>query len=108
MAQKCHIEGCRKEIPAALAAECLCLDHFVELAIQRADQVRARCLEAEPVDEATLDWLLDDAPNTIHALSDGAFDRDPTDNEKVLELLLCLANLQDYVAHHSLRVRRLN
>lgn len=90
MARKCHIEGCRKEIPAALAPESVCLDHFVELAIQRADQVRARCMEAEPLDEATLDWLLGDAPNTIHALSDGAFDRDPADNEKYLSCFCAL------------------
>jgi len=62
-------------------------------------------MESEFVDEETLAWLLGDAPNTVHALSKSELDRDPEDNEKLLDLLLCLANLQDYITHHSLRVK---
>ncbi len=105
MARRCDIDGCGKEILPALAAEGMCLDHFVEMVIDRADQVRARCIEAGLVDEEMLAWLLADAPNTVYALAKSEMDRDPSDNEKILELLLCLANLQDYITHHSLRVK---
>ncbi|MHB8526994.1 MAG: hypothetical protein ACYDD2_12655 [Candidatus Acidiferrales bacterium] len=105
MARRCHIDGCGKQILPALASEGVCLDHFVQMVIERADSVRARCVESEFVDEETLAWLLGDAPNAVHALSKSELDRDPSDNEKLLELLLCLANLQDYITHHSLRVK---
>lgn len=105
MARRCNVDGCGKEILPALTVDGVCLDHFLEMVIERADQVRARCIEAGLVDEEILAWLLADAPNTVHALAQGQFDRDPADNEKVLEILLCLANLQDYITHHSLRVK---
>jgi signal transduction histidine kinase len=89
-----------------LASEGVCLDHFVELVVRRADLVRQQCLKAEPVDEETLDWLLSVAPHAIQSLSNDANPSDAREGEKILELLLCLANLQDYIAHHSLSVKR--
>ncbi|HKW89680.1 MAG TPA: hypothetical protein VJN21_13110 [Candidatus Acidoferrales bacterium] len=89
-----------------LASQGFCLDHFVELVVRRADQVRKQCLQSQPVDEKTLDWLLADARDTVQALSNGGYSGDAADGEKILELLLCLANLRDYISHHSLHVNR--
>lgn len=102
----CRADGCARSIPPPLATQGVCLDHFVELVVRRADQVRLRCLQSQPVDEKTLDWLLSDAPHTVQALSNGSGGADSTDGQKILELLLCLANLQDYITHHSLHVKR--
>ncbi|MFZ0212108.1 MAG: hypothetical protein WBE20_02320 [Candidatus Acidiferrales bacterium] len=106
MNRHCQIDGCSREVPPALAREAVCLDHFVSMVIARTDAVRALCLGAEPVDEATLDWLLSDAPHAVQALLSSEISGDAPNDERVLELLLCLSNLHDYTTHHSLQVRR--
>lgn len=105
-ARHCRADGCAGLVPAPLASQGVCLDHFVELVVRRADQVRNQCLQSQPVDEKTLDWLLSDARHTTQALSKAGTNGDSGDLGKILELLLCLANLQDYISHHSLHVNR--
>ena len=102
MASPCHVAGCSGEILPVLLGSGLCLDHFVELVVERADQVRVRCVESRPVDQETVDWLLGDARHVVQVLSASQPEKN---SEQILELLLCLANLQDYIAHHSVRVR---
>lgn len=104
MARPCHVAGCSGEILPVLAADGVCLNHFVELVVQRADQVRESCVESQPVDRNVVDWLLGDARRTVQVLS--ASQPPESCSEQVLELLLCLANLQDYITHHSVRETR--
>jgi len=85
-----------------LAGDGVCLNHFVEMVVAKADQVRGSCVESLPVDQKTLDWLLGDARHVAQALSASQTE---CWNEQILELLLCLANLQHYVRHHSVRVK---
>lgn len=101
MARPCHVAGCKAQVLPVLARDGVCLAHFVERVIECADLVRAGCTGAEPADQEVVDWLLGDARATARALSTAE-----TSNEQILELLLCLANLQDYIAHHSVRVKR--
>ncbi|HEV2287750.1 MAG TPA: hypothetical protein VGR81_02225 [Candidatus Acidoferrales bacterium] len=106
MDRHCHIEGCGREVPKALARETLCLDHFADMVIAQTDAVRAKCLGAEPIDEAMLEWLLSDAPHKVQALAGGESGSEARNNERILELLLCLSNLHNYIRHHSLEVKR--
>lgn len=105
MARPCHVAGCSGEVLPALAADGVCLNHFVEKVIERADQVRACCISSQPADPEIVGWLLENARDTASALS--ALHNEVS-NEQILELLLCLANLQDYIAHHSVRVKQVN
>lgn len=102
MARPCHVAGCSGEILPVLAGDGVCLNHFVEMVVAKADHVRESCVESQPVDQKTLDWLLGDARHVAQALSAS---QPGSWNEQILELLLCLANLQDYVRHHSVRVK---
>lgn len=101
MARPCHVTGCAEEILPILAGDGVCLNHFVEMVVRKADQVRGSCVESRPIDQKTLDWLLGDARHVAETLSSSP---PQSWNEQILELLLCLANLQDYVRHHSVRV----
>jgi hypothetical protein len=101
MARPCHVAECRSEILPALAGNGVCLNHFVAMVVERADQVRGSCIESRPVDQKTIDWLLGDARHVAQVLSES---QPECGDEQVLELLLCLANLQDYIAHYSVRV----
>jgi hypothetical protein len=67
----------------------------------RADFALDRCQRGETIDRATLDWLLADAHGTLNALSEVAAKYDLAQQSRILELLLCIANLNDYIAHHS-------
>ena len=54
-----------------------------------------------------LEWLLADALVIVQNLEEGAGEPNPEQRDRMLELLLLLANLHEYVAHHSIRLNRL-
>jgi hypothetical protein len=97
---------CAKSIPAALSGEQLCLDHFLDEAFQRTDQTFDRCREGRAMKPADLEWLLADALAIVQNLEEGASEPNPQQRDRMLELLLILANLHEYVAHHSIRLDR--
>jgi len=55
---------------------------------------------------AELEWLLSDALVIVKNLEEGAGEPVPQQRERMLDLLLMLANLHEYVAHHSVRLDR--
>jgi hypothetical protein len=103
---KCQRAGCPNSIPTALAAVRLCLDHFVDEAFVRTDLALERCREGRMIDPAGLQWLLSDALTIVKNLEEGADEPKPEQRDRMLELLLILANLHEYVAHHSVQIER--
>jgi hypothetical protein len=103
----CHRPGCANPIPPALACSQLCLDHFLDEASVRAEQALAHCQSGEPLQQEDLEWLLSDALATVQHLEAGADEPDANQRDRMLELVLSLANLQEYAAHHSIPVKRL-
>ncbi len=102
----CQRPGCAKPSPTALASARLCLDHFLDEAFLRTDQALTRCREGDALTKESLEWLLSDALATVKNLEDSADEPQPEQRDRMLELLLILANLHEYVAHHSVRVER--
>jgi hypothetical protein len=102
-ARHCRIENCCEEVPPALRAEAVCLDHFLDEAFARADCALEKCRSGEIIDSGTLEWLFADVQITLNALSEVARARNLGQQSKILELLLCVANLNEYVAHHSVQ-----
>jgi hypothetical protein len=98
--RSCRINRCDENVPPVLAAEGLCLDHFLDRSFTRADHALETCHRGDMIDRETLDWLLADAHVTLNALSESAVARDLTRQSRILELLLCIANLNDYISHH--------
>lgn len=82
----------------------VCLDHFLDEAFLRTDQALARCREGGSLTKENLEWLLSDALATVKNLEESADEPQPEQRDRMLELLLILANLHEYVAHHSVRV----
>jgi len=95
---------CTNSIPPALTGFQLCLQHFLDEAFVRSDQALGRCREGRWVDPGCLEWLLSDALAVIKNLEEGADEPQPEQRDRMLELLLLLANLHEYVAHHSIRI----
>ena len=89
----------------ALAGVQLCLDHFVDEAFVRTDEALSRCREGRAIDSNGLQWLLSDALAVVKNLEEGADEPKPEQRDRMLELLLVLANVHEYVAHHAVRVK---
>jgi len=107
-------EGCRKipcanPIPLALVSEHLCLDHFLDEAFLRTDRTSSNCRSGKAVNSTELEWLLADALVIVNSLEAdaGTFQPNGVQRDRMLELLLILANLHEYVAHHSVNLDRL-
>jgi hypothetical protein len=103
---KCSRAGCVNSLPQGLAGERLCLDHFLDEAFLRTDDTVDRTRQGEALDPGDLEWLLSDALAIVKNLEEGAGNPNPEQRDRMLELLLILANLHEYVAHHSVRLLR--
>jgi len=107
VAGSCRRIRCANPIPAALAVERLCLNHFLDEAFLRADHTLGLCRDGCAINASELEWLLADALAIVNNLDDRSAASNPGLRDRMLELLLILANLQEYVAHHSVRLERL-
>jgi hypothetical protein len=102
----CRKSPCARSIPTALASEQLCLDHFLDEALVRTNHTFTRCREQSALTPADLEWLLTDALLIVKNLEEEVGDPVPEQRERMLDLLLMLANLHEYVAHHSVSLDR--
>ena len=103
----CRRSGCGRLIPPGLVSEQLCLDHFLDEAFVRNERAFQLCSQGHPLDSSGIEWLLSDALAIVKNLEEGADRPNPDQRDRMLELLLIVANLQEYVAHHSTQVQRL-
>ncbi len=98
----CQTAACSKRVPAGLAGYGVCLSHYLDDAFTRVAKTIELCKQGQPIDSATLDWLIEQGDFAVRMLSR----RDPGEpleqRAKMLELLLCLANAQEYIRHHSI------
>jgi hypothetical protein len=101
----CRVTGCGQAVPRALAREALCLDHYLEQAFLRLQAALELCQQCRPVDPRMLDWLLTNADFAVQSLSQSGRAHSPSQRDKLLELLLRLTNLQEYLRHHSVQVQ---
>lgn len=93
----CGIGACSAPIPLGLNRHGVCLSHYLDEVFTRISAVEERCRQKELPDSRTLAWLTQQGDLAVKLLSgDGPDSSD--DRARLLELLLCLANL-----HESLR-----
>ena len=103
--RSCRVMGCAQGVPPSLAQEVLCLDHYVEQAQTRLKAALELCQQGRPVDPRMLDWLLADADFILQSLAQDNGSYAAPQREKLLELFLCFANLQEYLRHHAVQVK---
>lgn len=102
----CRKDACSNSIPQNLAAERLCLDHFLDEAFRRTEEALERCRAGQAIDSKRLEWLLADALTIVNGLDNQPGERTQDQQDRMLELLLILANLHEHVAAGSMRVMR--
>lgn len=104
--RNCRRAPCANSIPSALASEQLCLDHFLDEAFIRTNHTFTVCREQSVLTPADLEWLLTDALLIVKNLEEEVGAPVSEQRERMLDLLLMLANLHEYVARHSVRLDR--
>ena len=102
--RSCQRAACANSVPAALTSERLCLNHFLDEGFYRANYTLDRCRDGRPLNRNDVEWLLADALAIVQNLEEQAGEPHPEQRDRMLELLLILANLHEYVAHHSIRL----
>ena|SRR5580704_13669414 len=98
----CRRPSCANPVPPGLSTEQLCLDHFLDEAFVRTDHAMESWNQGAPVDSQSVDWLLADALTVVNTLEASADDPNPDQRERMLDLLLNLANLHEFAARHPL------
>lgn len=98
----CRKTRCANLIPPSLASEQICLDHFLDEAFGRTAETMQRCHAGQAIEAKRLEQLLADALTIVTHLEGGASDGKPEERDRILELLLSLANLHEYAAHHAI------
>lgn len=98
----CRKRPCANLIPPSLSREQMCLDHFLDDAFVRTNETLQRFHQGLPISPQLLERLLSDALTVVKNLEEGAADPKPEERERMLELLLSLANLHEYAAHHAI------
>lgn len=99
--RNCQFDACCKPVPGVLGQHGVCLDHYLDEAFtQTADALRL-CQQGEPLESRTIEWLLAQGDFTVHLLAKSSNMQSLQQRSRVLELLLCLTNVHEYLRHHS-------
>ena len=102
----CHSKGCKVEVPEGFGESGLCLDHYVAEASQRLDAA-TECFRLEQgVDNETLDWLLVQVDFVVETIGNETVGLNADQRSKLLELLLGIANLNEYIRHYAVTARQ--
>jgi hypothetical protein len=95
---------CAAQVPPSLVRESLCLDHYLEQGLARVRKLLAGCRQGQPMDPRMVDWLVASAEFAVQTLARDNPAQSPEQRERLLELLLCVINLQEYLRHHSVKL----
>ena len=101
--QSCRHDACTNSIPPMLSKEKLCLEHFLDESFRRTDDISRQYEERKTIGSADLEWMLEDALLIVTSLEADSSDLDGDQRERMLELLLNLANLHEFAAQPTLR-----
>jgi hypothetical protein len=100
---RCTVPGCGQTAVLDLQDGALCVDHFLEDAFAQSAIAQQLCEMALPVGEELLDGLFRETQSAGLLLLNEASDHQITQREKILEFLLCVANLYEYAARHPVQ-----
>jgi hypothetical protein len=104
----CHTESCTVEVPVALEKEGLCLNHYLEEAFHRLAVAARDFHNGRDVDDQTMGWLLAQVDFAVESLAQEDTNWDSDQRSQLLELVLGVANLNEYVRHSAVLPRHSN
>jgi hypothetical protein len=96
----CQTAACSAPVPHGLIRHGVCLSHYLDDAFTRVSRTLELCQQGHPLDSGTLDWLTEQGDLAVRLLSQDGLAQFSNQRSELLELLLCLANVQECVRHH--------
>jgi hypothetical protein len=102
VSRTCQIDACSERVPAALRRHGVCLNHYLDEAFTCSTRALQLCQSGQIVEPRTLDWLQAQGEFTVRLLSKDGHSLSVVHRSRLLELLLCLTNIQEYVRQQAL------
>ena len=96
----CQIGACSDRVPPTLARQGVCLDHYLDQAFARVASALEQRRKGKTLDASTTEWLQKQGDFTVQLLAETGPAHTPDERSRLLDLLLCLANVQEY-AHQG-------
>lgn len=93
----CQVDACAEHVPPTLLPQRICVSHYLEEAFTRAAAALRLCQLGQPLDLRTADWLVAQGDLTVQLLSKQSHFHSPGQRARLLELLLCLTNIQEHI-----------
>jgi hypothetical protein len=97
----CQMAACSAPVPLGLDGHGVCISHYLREAFTRVSGTLELCQRSQPLDSETVDWLIEQGALAVRLLSGNGMAKSSEERTELLELLLCLANVQEYVRHHA-------
>jgi len=104
----CRSQSCTVRVPVALKKDGFCPDHYLEEAFGNLALATEHFRHGQTADCRTLDWLLAQVGFVVDSLAEEGTTWDSDQRSKLLELLLGIANLNEYVRHSTIQARPSN
>lgn len=101
LTQTCHSTGCRAEVPYGFLERSLCVEHYLEYANVRLENAAEDFRSGHGVDGDTMDWLLSQVDFVVETIGDDAVNLSEDQRSHLLQLLLGVANLNEYIRHET-------
>jgi hypothetical protein len=96
----CQVDACTRRAPARLSRQRMCLSHYLDDALTRASNALRLCQAGEPVEPELMEWLAAQGEIAVELLARKDDHQALEMRARVLELLLCLTNVHEYVRNH--------
>jgi hypothetical protein len=103
----CPAPRCTVEIPAALETEGLCLQHYLEKAFHKLATATLDFQCGRDIDDHAMEWLLAQVSFAVESLAEEDAQWDAEQRSMLLELILGIANLNEFMRHSKMVVERL-
>lgn len=96
----CRTDTCAAPVPLLLSRHGVCLNHYLDDVFTRVTGALEDCQRGQALDSRTLRWLQAQGDMAVRLLSNG--NSEPAgQRSRLLELLLCLGNVQQCVKNRG-------
>jgi hypothetical protein len=99
----CHVAGCQASVFPELERTGLCLDHYVDEAMKRLHAALNDCRQGKCIERRDLDELAREASFAVGFLSVQERQEGPSNRERMIELVLGIANLNEFLRRNGTR-----
>ena len=103
----CPAPLCTVRIPAALEIEGLCRQHYLEKAFHQLATATLDFQCGRDIDDHAMEWLLAQVSFAVESLGQEDAEWEAEQRSMLLELILGIANLNEFMRHSKLVVERL-